>query len=183
MPINDDAATRASVWVPVKDHLEALRAADSERLRERLEHLRELRIADRDRMTEVVRRVDSTHATFEKVADRLQQASNEWRSALNDRDITSVTRVEFSTRVDGLEAKADQAASTNAALIAALGAEVQRGNAALRDEFGKGIETLRLANAERAGGRQSINDLRVWIFGAAAFVSAIIGIVGFAIKP
>lgn len=171
----DDQATRQSVWIPVREHLEILRASDRE-------HARELRAADDRGMTEIVRRIDSTHATFEKVAERLQVASNEWRAALNDRDRVSVTRIEFTTRVDALEEKSEQASATNAALLASLATEVRTGFARVTAETAAALETLRLTNAERVGGHNSLIDLRVWILAAAAFVSTVMAVVGFMLR-
>jgi len=129
-------------------------------------HYDQLFADERRFLREVVDRIDARHAQFDQQAQRLQTASNEWRGALNDRERSTVTRVEWEAKNKSLEEKFDQAISNTNALLSAMSHEMRDGN-------------LKLENliATMGGGKLAREDLRVWVLGALASASVLFNIV------
>jgi hypothetical protein len=143
----------------------------------RLAHL-EATLSEMDRrFMEVINRIDARHDQFDEQAQRLQAASNEWRGALADRERLTVSRLEFDARTKAIEDKGDVAAATNAALLAALGSEMRLGFKSIEDKTAQALESLRLRNAESSGGKQTLNDARVWILGVFAAAASIMAVI------
>jgi len=132
---------------------------------------------ERRYLREVIERIDARHDQFDRQAQRLQAASNEWRGALNDRDRNSVSRVEFDTRIDALENKTDASNATQSALLAALSNEVREGFGKIRAETASQFEQLRIRNAEEAGAKQSLINTRVWALALLSAISTVVAVV------
>lgn len=126
--------------------------------------------------------VDRAQDKFEDQAKALQLASNEWRSAMNDREKTFPTRTEVDTRIAALDEKMNAGVKAINDKVDTLATTQAASIQYIERKMTEGFESLRLSRAETIGGAKRIDDLRVWLGVGIALIIAAVTIAAFVLS-